>query len=51
MEIAVERVFTNEILARAAKAYHVTVKKSHLVILKIIFLRRRVKIMKITYYA
>lgn len=30
MEIAVERVFTNEILARAAKAYHVTVEEKPL---------------------
>lgn len=50
MEIAVERVFTKEILARAAKAFHVTVEKSHLEILKIIFLRQRVIVVKITYY-
>ncbi|MGE6366485.1 phosphotransferase enzyme family protein [Bacillus paramycoides] len=30
MEIAVERVFTNEILARAAKSFHVTVEKKPL---------------------
>lgn len=28
MEIAVERVFTNEILVRAAKSFHVTVEKT-----------------------
>ncbi len=30
MEIAVERVFTKEILARAAKAFHVTVEEKPL---------------------
>ena len=51
MEIAVERVFTNEILAEAAKVFNVKVEEKPLGDFEIIFLRRREKIMKITYYA
>ena len=50
MEIAVERIFTKEILKRAASLFHVTVDEKPLGDFENYILRRRVIMMKITYY-
>ena len=50
MEIAVERVFTKEILKRAASLFRVTVEDKPLGDFENYILRRRVIMMKTMYY-